>query len=384
MIEPRLLEPATARDLADALKAGAEKKQRIRAGGHFSKSRMAGPNDPEARLKISTSKLDRVLAYEPRDLTISVEAGMPWRKLQRVLAANRQMIPLDPAFAAESTIGGIVAANLSGPRRRQYGTARDLVIGMQFAMLNGRLVDSGGMVVKNVAGLDMAKLMIGSFGTLAVMTSINFKLVPIPAAERTFAIEFSTLAGAMTARDTLIRGPVQPGAIDLMNPLLSAEHGFRGWTLLLWFGGNDALMQRCERLVVTLGPSKTGDAAFWQTVQSLNERFLEKFPEGAIVRVSTLLSEVPLALDELMVPAIARAGTGVTYAYFNRVDAAAKWLKQAAARGHKAVIEYASETARSQYDLWLDPGTDFAIMKKIKLMFDPDILLNRGRLYRHL
>src|SRR5678816_719386 len=130
--------------------------------------------------------MKRVLAYEPRDLTISVEAGIRYSDLTRILAQNRQMVPLDPPFSETATIGGIVNANSSGPRRRLYGTARDLVIGMKFATLEGKLVQSGGMVVKNVAGLDMAKLLIGSLGTLAALAVVNFKLIPKPVGSRTF------------------------------------------------------------------------------------------------------------------------------------------------------------------------------------------------------
>ena len=140
---------------------------------------MAGPIEP-ADEQVSTSALGRVLQYEPRDLTISVEAGLPWRELTRVLAENRQMVPLDPPFGADATVGGVVASNSCGPRRRLYGSARDLVIGMKFATLEGKVVQSGGMVVKNVAGLDMAKLMIGSFGTLAAIAVVNFKVQPMP------------------------------------------------------------------------------------------------------------------------------------------------------------------------------------------------------------
>ena len=150
---------------------------------------MAGPiGHPDEC--ISTARLDRVLEYEPRDLTISVEAGLPWKDLERTLAGNRQMVPLDPPFADAATVGGVVAANSSGPRRRLYGTARDMVIGMQFATLEGKLVKSGGMVVKNVAGLDMAKLMIGSFGTLAAIAVVNFKVLPAPEVERSFLLRF--------------------------------------------------------------------------------------------------------------------------------------------------------------------------------------------------
>jgi glycolate oxidase FAD binding subunit len=380
----KVIEPDTARDLVDCLRSAADARRRIRIGGHFTKHLMAGPNDPEAELTLSTTRLNRVLNYEPRDLTISVEAGIPYRELQATLAANHQMIPFDPIYPDHATIGGIVGANINGPRRRQYGTVRDFVIGMQFAMLNGRLVQSGGMVVKNVAGLDMAKLMIGALGTLAVMTVINFKVFPIPPAERIFAIEFGSVVAAIAARDQVIQGPVPPVAIDLLNPALAAQQGLSGWTLLLRFGGNEALMDRCERLMVTLGPSKTGQMDFWDGIQRLTARFLESNKDGAVVRISCLLDQIGAAMDEIPVPAIARAGTGVIYAYFPQSAEAAEWVRDAHVRGRYALIEFASEAVRAQFDLWPEPGSDFAIMKKIKHLFDPDLLLNRGRLYRHL
>ncbi len=149
----------------------------------------------------------RVRKYEPRDLTISVEAGITYCELSRLLAEHHQMIPLDPPFSETATIGGIVAANCSGPRRRLYGTARDLVIGMQFATLEGKLVETGGMVVKNVAGLDMGKAMIGSFGTLAAIAVINFKVIPEPPYERTFRFSYDGLEEAIAARDAILREP---------------------------------------------------------------------------------------------------------------------------------------------------------------------------------
>jgi glycolate oxidase FAD binding subunit len=119
------------------------------------------------------------------------------------------MIALDPPFPAQATVGGIVSANSSGPMRRLFGTARDLIIGMQFATLDGRLVRTGGMVVKNVAGLDMGKLMIGSFGTLAVITSVNFRLHPLPEETSTFLLSFPELDSAIEKRDS-IAGSLRP------------------------------------------------------------------------------------------------------------------------------------------------------------------------------
>src|SRR6185295_11657364 len=174
----RMHRPDTPQALAEALRALADARQPIRLGGNFSKDRLGGPC--VAGEVVSTSSMNRLLAYDPRDLTISVEAGMPFAELQRILAEQRQMLPLDPPWLAQSTVGGVVATNLSGPLRRQYGTARDMIIGMTFATLEGKLIASGGMVVKNVAGLDMAKLMIGSFGTLAAIAVVNFKVFPMP------------------------------------------------------------------------------------------------------------------------------------------------------------------------------------------------------------
>src|SRR5579864_6684340 len=187
---------------------------------------MAGPIR-DSDVTIATGGLDRVLEYDPRDLVISVEAGVTYRELSRILAGHRQMIPLDPPFSDKATIGGIVASNSSGPRRRLYGTARDLVIGMKFATLEGKLIQSGGMVVKNVAGLDMGKLMIGSWGTLAGLASVNFKLLPIPAVERTVVLPVESASAAFEIRDKLLRGVLQPSAIDFLNSFAAVELGYK-------------------------------------------------------------------------------------------------------------------------------------------------------------
>lgn len=139
--------PSSAEDLAFALQEAGSKRRTIEITGNNSKRLMGGPVRP-AEVLVCARGLRRVLQYEPNDLTISVEAGMAFADLQKLLAANGQMIALDPPFPAEATVGGIVSANSSGPMRRLFGTARDLIIGMQFATLEGRLVRTGGMVVK--------------------------------------------------------------------------------------------------------------------------------------------------------------------------------------------------------------------------------------------
>src|SRR5207244_6498660 len=117
------------------------------------------------------------------------------------------------------------------PRRRLYGTARDLVIGMTFATLEGKLVSSGGMVVKNVAGLDMGKLMIGSFGTLAAIATVNFKVLPSPQVDRLFLLSFDAVEEAVAARDKILASVLQPAAIDLLNRHAAKLVGWHGCVL---------------------------------------------------------------------------------------------------------------------------------------------------------
>jgi glycolate oxidase FAD binding subunit len=376
--------PKSPEELADALVAAASRKRTIALSGASSKRLMGGAIEP-ADVSLSTAAMTRVLQYEPRDLTISVEAGMRYADLDRVLAQNRQMIPLDPPFAESATIGGILAANNSGPRRRLYGTARDLVIGMKFATLEGKLVQSGGMVVKNVAGLDMGKIMIGSFGTLAAIAVANFKLLPRPTAEASFLVSFETLDDAIAARDDTLREQVPPTAIDLLNPIAAAQLGHRGYLLAVRVSGNAAAIERCRRdltasdAVVLEGKD---EARFWRQVQEYTPHFLEKFAQGAVVRASCTLTQVREVMASLETAAIARAGSGICYAYFTRADAAARWLAAATKRGWKAVIEFAPDEQRAKLDLWPMPGDDLEMMKKIKQMFDPNHLLNRGRLFR--
>ena len=297
--------------------------------GNGTKRQMAGPVEP-ADEQISTLGLRRVLQYEPQDLTISVEAGLPWRELTAALAANRQMIPLDPPFSRTATVGGVVASNSSGPRRRLYGTARDLVIGMQFATLEGKLVQSGGMVVKNVAGLDMAKLMIGSFGTLAAIAVVNFKLIPGPAVERSFLLPFESLHAAMEARNRILKGALQPAAIDLLNPEAGAGVGNRTWLLAIRCAGNTAAVERYERELAAYPGALAFDAdhheALWRYLEEFPAGFLGRHAHGAVVRASCTLKELESVMGTIEGPALARAGSGVVYGCFETCDAAAAWL----------------------------------------------------------
>jgi glycolate oxidase FAD binding subunit len=376
--------PKTAEELAEMLACAAAQRKTIELGGNFTKCAGAGPVTP-ADVTVSTAQLNRVLAYEPRDLTLSVEAGITYSALSQVLRPHAQMIPLDPPFSADATIGGIIASNSSGPRRRLFGTARDLVIGMKFATLEGKLIQSGGMVVKNVAGLDMAKLMIGSWGTLAAITSVNFKLVPIPAVERTMLLGVDSPRAAMDLRDRLIRGVLQPSAVDFVGLRAAAELGYKKALLAVEFGGNRAVIERCQREMLQWAEPvdlTEGEAElFWFQIQNFTPSLLEKSTGATVVRISTTLSGMCEALQTLDVPVIARAASGVIYAYFSLASLAAKWMSSNPQ--WTSVIEYGPSEERRWLSLWPSPGSELELMKRAKEMFDPHNLLNRGRYYRH-
>jgi glycolate oxidase FAD binding subunit len=369
--------PQNPEALAAALAEAAAKKQTLTLGGRFSKNKMGGPITPSA-VTIATTGLTRVLSYEPKDLTISVEAGLPWAEFSRLLAENRQMVPLDPPFAGLATVGGVIAANSSGPRRRLYGTARDLVIGMTFATLEGKLVKCGGMVVKNVAGLDMGKLMIGSFGTLAALAVLNFKLQPMPQVERLFLLSFDSLDTAIAARDKILKSVLQPASIDLLNPMAAAIVGWSGYILAIQAGGNAAVIDRYERELRELGSFQVSDTP--SPLPEFTPWYLATHENAAVVRISCTLSQLRDVIRALNAPVVARAGSGVCYAYFDKAEPAAEAVQHT----HNAIIEFAPEDRKPKLNLWPAPGPDFELMKRIKHMFDPEHLLNRGRLYRQL
>lgn len=381
--------PSSAEELAHVLLESNAESRTIALVGNDTKRAMAGPVLP-ADVLLSTRQLKRVLDYEPNDLTISVEAGMSFLAFRQLLAKHRQMIALDPPFCEAATVGGVIASNGSGPMRRLYGTARDLVIGMKFAMLDGKFVTSGGMVVKNVAGLDIGKLLIGSFGTLAVMTSVNFRLHAMPESTHTYLFSFPDPGSAVEKRDWLVRGPLLPSSVDLLSPPAAARVGQRGFLLAIRAGGSRVVLDRytkdlngAERL------TGSDDESFWSQVREFPAEFLRRQPGGVIARVSTTLSEIGAVSRSLPGAIISRAGSGVSYVYFSSWNGVDQLRKIAAERGWTAVIEYAPDELRAAKNLWVaggcsaDPDT-FAMMKKVKQMFDPKNLLNRARLYGRL
>jgi FAD/FMN-containing dehydrogenase len=190
----------------------------------------------------------------------------------------------------------------------------------------------------------------------------------------------------MAARDAILKSPLDPAAIDLLNP--AAVDGKKpAYMLAVRAGGNAAAIARYERELAAMGAQAVPadeEAGFWQGIQDFTPRYLAAHEDGAVVRVSCTLKELKAVMRPIPGPAIARAGSGVCYAYFKHFGDAAVFAAETAREYSETVVEFAPENRKEEMDLWPAPGQDLEIMKRIKHMFDPQLLLNRGRLYRRI
>ena len=241
-------------------------------------------------------------------------------------------------------------------------------------------------MVKNVAGLDMGKLMIGSFGTLAVMTSVNFRVHSLPEMTETFLFSAPQLPQILEKRKALLLSPLKPTAVDVLSENMGVNAGFKGWLLAVRAGGTRAVLHRYQRELTGADVLKGADeTAFWKQVTEATPDFLKQQAEGVVLRVGTRLTDTEPLLEMLSVPCVSRAASGTTYVYCNSWHEALPLWKAAKERGWGAVVEFAPDHIRLQQELWPpEPhaaANGFTMMNRVKRMFDPDNLLNRSRLY---
>jgi glycolate oxidase FAD binding subunit len=432
--------PGSAEQAAAVLALANAERLRVAPAGNFSQyDPRRGPFD----IVLSLRRMNALKQYQPADLTASMQAGITLEQLSAALEPHRQWLPLGAPLPARadaeggkrqaegggdtgqcpppsafrlrpSTMGGILATNASGPFRLFYGTARDMVIGLRFATVEGKLVKSGGMVVKNVAGYDMAKLLIGSLGTLGVITDVNVRLYPRPATE-TMLLAFDSLAAAMGTRNAILKSVLTPLALDLLDAGAAAGFGLDGlpeapFLLAAAYGGVASVIERnrteLASIARTAGCSRTSTLAagtekdFWRAVCDFPAAFPAFHPESVRLKVSLTLEGIGPLLDVLGWQAsslphtagkdarrqqralVARAGTGVCYLYAAGGDLKAfcHEVRQAVAPlGGHTVIEFAPPALAATLDLWGPRRDDYAVMLKLKHTFDPNAILNPGR-----
>ena len=231
------------------------------------------PTPARYDVALDLTALDEVAHYDPADLTVSVGAGMPLAKLNAMLREQNQFLPLLVPYYTHATVGGAIAAGLDSPLRNAYGTARDFLLGAEFIDGNGSQIKTGGRVVKNVTGYDLHKLLIGSCGSLAVITRLNFRTFPVPETTQGFLAAFPSHETALAARHKVIHSPLTPLTLDVLNA--QAARLFDGhtqdttplpqptsahWYLFAEFSGNEDLLARYKRELSEIAEqSQAGD-----------------------------------------------------------------------------------------------------------------------------
>lgn len=354
---------------------------------------LIGATPPHADLVVVTTALNRVIHHEPNDLTISVEAGMTIGALRTYLASHGQMLPVDPALPDHATIGGLIATAADGPRRAIYGILRDMMIGISVIEINGQISKAGGMVVKNVSGFDMMKLYHGSFGTLALIVSANFKLYPIPTHRGTLVATFDALQPALAYIDDIMASQLTPVTVELVDHTILNDLSLTGaWGVALACEGPLAAVTRHQHDLTARAlhhngaPHWLADAAHAQCWQGINDASaVHNLPQQTcVIRWSTLPMHVGDVVQRCLnlatqrgesITIHARASVGSGYVQIGGVDATAQatWF---------AAIPEAVWIATNMTDLphyWHEPAAGLDIMQQIRREFDPHGRLNPQR-----
>jgi glycolate oxidase FAD binding subunit len=333
---------------------------------------------------ISLAAIAQVVSYEPDDMTVVAGAGLTLGALDRVLGAHRQHLPVDPPFPQRTTLGALLGAAHSGPLRLSAGTVRDFLIGVQFVGHGGSAVRGGGRVVKNVAGYDLMKVMIGSFGTLGIITEATFKVRPVP---EIYAVALSYHDAAAEAFDAGFRlhDTLPLLHLELLSPAVRTSKSIDGRFLLAaGAGGNrkdvDYQFSEMRKVLPEVVVLETDEAQeFYRAMRDV------ELPDAAVkMQLSVLPRELPSCLAAFNLHFRAHVGSGVVQVAFDGagVDAAATAaaLRRAAAqaRGHARVLSI-DPAARSVIPFFDEPGAGaMKLMRGLKAAFDPAGIFNPG------
>jgi glycolate oxidase FAD binding subunit len=343
---------------------------------------------------VDTRCLDRVIDYPARDMTITIQAGMTVAALQQLLASEKQRLPVDIPQADRATLGGSVAANVSGPRRLGCGTLRDYVIGISVVNDEGHEIKAGGRVVKNVAGYDLCKLFVGSLGTLGIITQLTLKLRPLPEEHGLFgfACPVEDIEAVLTKLHATRTRPV---CVDLLNPTAARTLVDRlqvpwptQWTIVVGFEDNEeALRWQVMQFVTETGErfnvsGRLGYCAspYWRHLVELHASKESPLSFKAGVRpaaVAAFCTEADRLLGGGLLQAHAASGIVIGHAH----DAAAIGRLRAlaaAADGHLIVTRCPLELKTPEF-VWGPPRPDMALMRAVKDKLDPRRLFNPGR-----
>ena len=361
----------------------------------------SGNVPPQIDVLLYTTRLTEVEHYDPGDLTIGIGAGCTITQLSAKVAADRLFFAADPSQPERCTVGGMLATGLYGPHRHGYGGPRDYCIGVRFVTGDARKAKGGGRVVKNVAGYDMMKLLIGSQGTLGIITSASFKLFPAPRQTRTFVSEFATAEEAFVFRNRVLHSPLDPICLELVSSEARAMLGLEGgsaaaWSILLRAAGSDAVLARYRaELASAVSREVEGreEHDLWQAVSDFSHLAQERHPASLLISMTLPPADVYPVLNGLATYAesngfalatVGRVGVGhlliavwakegSAAALVNFVSTRENWLSELPRplpRDVSMAVLHCPAEVRHHVPAWGPVPTDLESMRAVKLALD--------------
>jgi glycolate oxidase FAD binding subunit len=385
-----VVEPGTIEETSEVMKLASREELAVSPRGGGTKIGLGNP-PRQVDLILSTARMDGIIEHVPGDQIVRVQAGLKLQDLQERLAESDQMLGVDPPEEG-ATIGGIVAANSSGPRRLRYGTVRDLIIGIKVVLADGTVAKAGGKVVKNVAGYDLSKLFTGSLGTLGVIAEANFRLHPIRETARTVFLEVDDHEKIVDVTQELTHSSFSQFVLDALE---IRWEGDRGVIAALFEGIEPAV--EAQSSVATEALRSHGETSVLG--EEDGEEFWESFARrpwdagdvglkiGAPPSdLTAVLASVLEAAERAGVEArlSGHAGTGVTFAGLSGgedglVEVVEEVREIRVRRNGSVVVQEAPLTVKERLDAWGAGGDYLGLTRRVKEKFDPGYTMNPGR-----
>lgn len=384
-----------------------------------------------------------MLDVDTQNLTITVEAGVKFRDIQARLATQEDrcylpledmsteaddficsdrsnsgcFLPIDPPGSEIATIGGVIAANSSGPRRLLYNLPRDVILGVRFVTPKGDIPGSGGKTVKNVSGYDISKLMIGSMGSLGILTEMTFRLLPLPEKMQTVLLSFDSFSATSALIKSIFKTQLLPAAVEVLNASAFDALGFRGapdftadrYVVAIGLEAFEAAVDRMKAELLEIANSNGVKTAtdvvehdhlqFWLAVSGLPTDLDSQYADLIRAKVNYRIAEwkdiFEFTEKTLLAANIehtiqAHSGSGICLinllldpqsngAMDKATDFLAQLLKRSRKAGGNTVIQKAPTRVKEKLDIWGETGSDFVAMKLLKEQLDPNAVMSPGR-----
>lgn len=381
-----MVSPGSAEEISAILRYAVERDLVVVPAGGMVHQEIGNP-PLRVDILLRTDRLTAIEHYDPGDLTIGVGAGTTIGDLQSLVRDQRQVFPVDVAHEDRVTIGGAMAVAAQGPHKHFFGGLREFCIGVRFVTADGVVAKGGGRVVKNVAGFDMMKLMIGSYGTLAVITSASFKLFPRPAQTRTYICEFDSVAEAVACRERVMASPLSPICLELLSPRATESSA---WAIALRAGGSDRVLARYASELgsqVTKTLEGAPEQQLWAQIELLGDHApltvsLNIPPDAALTLLQ--LAERTCEENHIELTAWGRIGIGSLLLAFDggmaeSYLAGVRAIREAAPRDASVVVTRCPSALKPDINVWGASPTDRKAMTAVKRALNPNDILNRGR-----